>query len=106
MHYSPHILQVFRKQETRDQYNRVSASNGTWEDVARCRCDDNSAKVVNPDNGLAFIPRFHIVAENNAMVRNGDQVRCLTDEGTVRGEGRAINVRSLNKLNYMDLYAD
>ena len=106
MHFSPHILQVFHKRETRDEYNRVSSSNGTWEDVAKCRCDDNSARVVNPDNGIAFVPRFHIVSENNAIVKNGDRVRCLRDDGTVRGEGRAINVRSLNKLDYMDLYAD
>lgn len=106
MHFSPHILQVFRKQETRDEYNRVSSSGGAWEDVTECRCDDNSARVVNPDNGLAFIPRYHIVANNNALVRNGDKVRCLMEDGTVRGEGTAINVRSLNKLNYMDLYAD
>lgn len=106
MHYSPHTLQVFRKNETRDEFNRVVSSNGQWVDVTACRCDDNSAKVVNPDNGLAFVPRYHIVANNNSEVRNGDTVRCLREDGSIRGEGRAINVRSLNKLDYMDLYAD
>lgn len=106
MHYAPHTLQVFRKEETRDGFNRVSSSGGAWEDVGECRCDDNSARVVNPDNGLAFVPRFHIVAANNAKVSNGDRVRCLREDGTVRGEGTAINVRSLNMLDYMDLYAD
>ena len=106
MVYSPHTLQVLRKVETRDGLNRVSASGGTWETVAACRCDDNSARVADRGDGTVFVPKYHIVAENNSMVKNGDRVRCLREDGSVRGEGRAINVRSLNRLDYMDLYAD
>lgn len=106
MQYSPHTLQVYRRRETRDGLNRVSGSEGTWETVAACRCDDNSARVAVSGNGTVFVPRYHIVAENNASVVNGDRVRCLRADGSVRGEGRAINVRSLNRLDYMDMYAD
>ena len=39
------------------------------------------------------------------MIQSGDMVRVLTSNGQLRGEGKADNVKTLNYLDYTDLYA-
>lgn len=103
--YAPHILFVKRRRETRDKYNRVSFVEAEWERVGLCRCDDNSDRIVSTDNTKEYVPRYHIVTARTAMVSNGDPIRVLTQDGTLRAEGKADNVRVLNYLDYTDFYA-
>lgn len=104
MEYSPHIIFVQRLSEERDKFNRVVSSDEEWEEVCRCRCDDNADTKVSTLNSLEYIPRFHVVAERTYSIHNGDRVRIYTQSGEIRGEGKADNVRVLNYLDYTDLY--
>lgn len=105
MNYSPHILLVRRLTEERDAYNRVIASSEEWVEVCRCRCDDNADSIVSTDNSIEYIPKYHIVAEKTREISNGDKVRVLNEDGSIRGEGKADRVRVLNYLDYTDFYA-
>ena len=105
MQYAPHILFVKRKEETRDQYNRVVTSDEKWEKVCLCRCDDNATPIVSTVNSKEYIPRYHVVSQRTTAVKSGDFVRILNPDGTLRGEGKADNVRVLNFLDYTDFYA-
>lgn len=105
MMYAPHILFVQRKEEVRDEYNRVSSVSETWLKVGLCRCDDNTTSIVSSINSLEYVPRYHIVSPRTNMIRPGDKVRVLTQDGGLRAEGKADNVRSLNYLDYTDFYA-
>ena len=106
MYYAPHKLLVKKSSETRDSLNRTVSVSGEWEEVGPCRCDDNSTQVVDNETGKAFIPHYHIVADKTTKISAGDRVRCLNQDGTIRGEGKVRNPRILNYLNYFDCYAD
>ena len=105
MIYAPHILFVLRKTEKRDEYNRVSSVEERWERVGLCRCDDNSTTQISTLNSKEYVPRYHIVTQRTVMVSAGDRVRVLTENGELRGEGKADNVKVLNYLDYTDFYA-
>lgn len=105
MNYSPHILYVQRKTEARDEYNRVTGVSEDWIEVGPCRCDDNSDRIVSTVNSLEYVPKYHIVCNRTLMVRNGDKVRVLNQDGTLRGEGKADGVKVLNYLDYATFYA-
>lgn len=105
MIYSPHILFVMKKTEERDEYNRVTSVSERWERVGLCRCDDNSTTQISSINSKEYVPRYHIVTARTDMVSVGDRVRVLTNDGILRGEGKADNVRVLNYLDYTDFYA-
>lgn len=105
MNYAPHTLYVQTKTETRDEYNRVTKVEEEWVEVGPCRCDDNSDRIVSTENSLEYVPKYHIVCGRTNLVHNGDRVRALNADGTVRGEGKADRVRVLNYLDYADFYA-
>jgi len=105
MIYSPHILFVKRKEEKRDEFNRVVSTEEKWERVGECRCDDNLTSIVSTLNSKEYIPRYHVVSPRTDMIKSGDDVRILTPDGLLRGEGKADNVKSLNYLDYTDFYA-
>lgn len=104
MIYSPHTLYVRRLTETRDEFNRASATE-EWEYVGVCRCDDNSDTVVSVENSKEYVPRYHVVTPRTTLVKNGDYVKMFDADGSVRGEGTADRVRVLNYLDYADFYA-
>ena len=105
MLYSPHILFVLRKSESRDEFNRVCRVDEKWERVGLCRCDDNSTAMVSTLDSKEYVPRYHVVTSRTNMIKSGDMVRILTPDGELRGEGRADNVKTLNYLDYTDFYA-
>ena len=105
MNYSPHILFVQRKTENRDSYNRVTSVSEEWVRVGECRCDDNTDKIVSTENSLEYVPKYHIVCRRTNLVRNGDKVKVLNADGTLRGEGKADAVKVLNYLDYAHFYA-
>lgn len=106
MIYTPHILQlkVITPPEL-DEYNRPIPGTGgeEWNDVCRCRCDDNSTKEFSSENGQLYRPNFHVVCERNIDVKAGDCVRCMDGE-SVRGEGKVYMVKNTNYLGYSELW--
>lgn len=105
MLYAPHILFVMKKEESRDEFNRVTGVEEKWERVGLCRCDDNTTQIVSSVNTREYIPRYHVVTARTNMINDGDMVRILTQDGQLRGQGKADNVKTLNYLDYTDLYA-
>ena len=77
MYYAPHILQVKRAVSLEnDELGRPIPSQdaSSWVDVCRCRCDDNTTKEFRSENG------------------------------SVRGEGKAFITKSLNYLGYSEIW--
>lgn len=106
MIYSPHRLQLkVITPPDRDEYNRPIPGTGgeDWEDVCRCRCDDNTTKQFTSDNGDLYRPDFHVVCERNICLKAGDYVRCI-DGDKVRGEGEVYMVKNTNYLGYSELW--
>ena len=108
MYYAPHILQKrIVAQEISDEFGRPipNKTDDIWVDVCRCRCDHNGDKEIKMPDGSVVTPDYHIVLEGNMPdVKTGDYVRCLSADGSVRGEGRAIKPRTLNYLPYAEIY--
>lgn len=107
MYYAPHTLQVKRIVPfENDEYGRpVPGSGGeSWVDVCRCRCDDNTTKEFRSDNGGVYRPQYHVVCEGSHGLSAGDEVRCLKDDGEVRGAGIVYIPKSLNYLPYSELW--
>lgn len=106
MYYAPHILQVRRAAALEnDELGRPMPSlEGEWVDVCKCRCDDNTTKEFRSENGSVYRPMFHVVCEGRHGVRAGETVRCLNQDGTVRGEGKVYLPKSLNLLPYSEIW--
>lgn len=106
MYYSPHILQlkVITPPE-RDEYNRPIPGTGgeSWQDVCRCRCDDNTTKLFKSENGEWYRPDYRVVCDRSVSVKAGDRVRCM-DGDKVRGEGEVYIVKNMNYLCYSELW--
>lgn len=111
-YFTPHRLQVLRvSAPTFDDYGIARFPDGeeggeVWEDVGVCRCDEQTQSEITDPNGVLFRPTYHIVAEAKAAlrVRNGDKVRAVRKDGSVRGEGVVKTTKSLNYLNYSEFY--
>ncbi|MCR5697766.1 MAG: hypothetical protein K6G73_12405 [Marinilabiliaceae bacterium] len=105
MLYAPHILQVYREGETQtDEYGRISQRTGEWVSAGICRCDDNTTMDLKSESGREYRSTYHIVAEKNLSIKAGDKIRCLTVDGSIRGEGIANSVKSTNFLNYTEIW--
>ena len=102
MYYGPHTLEVKRKVETRDEFNRTVVVDECWMPLGSCRCDDSTTREIVDSNGKAFIPKYHIVADR-LPVNTGDYVRALLGD-EVRGEGEVKRVIRTNFLDYMSIY--
>lgn len=108
MYYAPHILQKRTEaQESMDEFGRpvVNDSVEAWADVCPCRCDHNGDKEIKMPDGTVVRPNYHVVlAGNEVNLTVGDYVRCLKPDGSVRGEGRVLNTKTLNYLPYAEIY--
>lgn len=107
MYYAPHKLQKRTASERRsDEYGRpLSSSAEGWVDVCPCRCDESSTKEIILPDGKKYQPSFHIVCEGlDPDFTNGDYIRCLRSDGSIKGEGKALNVKKLNFLEYAEAY--
>lgn len=107
MIFAPHILQVkvITPMET-DEFGRPIPGTGgeSWQDVCRCRCDDNSTKEFKSENGSVYRPNYHVVYSGPIHVMAGCIIRCVDLEDNVRGEGEVYTVKRLNMLNYSELW--
>lgn len=74
MIFAPHILQVkvIKPMET-DEFGRPIPGTGgeSWQDVCKCRCDDNTTKEFSSDNGSVHRPNYHVVCEKKSLSRQG-----------------------------------
>ena len=108
MNYAPHTLQ---KRVIAGEVNDESGSPITgesaeeWSEVCKCRCDDNGDKEVKLSDGTVVIPSYHIVLDGNTPdIMTGDYIRCLREDGSIRGEGHIIKTKTLNYLPYAEIY--
>ena len=106
MIYSPHVLQVkVVKPIKRDENgNRIPDSDESWQNVCKCRCDDNSTKEFMSDNGSVYRPNYHVVCDGIILVSTNDLVRCVDKDGNIRGQGTVYMIKKLNHLNYSELW--
>lgn len=106
MIFAPHILQVQTvKPFDKDEFGRPIPGTGgvLWEDVCKCRCDDNSTKEFTSANGEVYRPNYHVVCEKKITVKAKQKVRCM-DGKTIRGQGEVYTVKSTNFFNYSELW--
>lgn len=108
MYYAPHILQKrVIAEETVDELGRpIKGENAEeWAFVCKCRCDHNQDTEVKLEDGTVIRPEYHIVLDGNRPdVATGDYVRCLREDGSIRGEGRVVRPHTLNYLPYAEIY--
>lgn len=108
MYYAPHTLQKqVKPAEEVDMYGRpiVITNSETWVDVCKCRCDHNVDTEIKLEDGTIIRPEYHVVCDGNKLgVVVGDNVRCLREDGSIRGEGRVVRPRTLNYLPYGEFY--
>ena len=103
MIYAPHILEKKILSIVRDEYGRVSSSQEKYVKVCACRCDDNNFKKFVTEGGKVYRPQYHIVSQRAVNVRPGDEIRVMSD-GELRASGTVFNIKSLNYLNYMEIW--
>lgn len=106
MIYAPHILQLKVVSEpSTDKYGREFPGIGetAWQDICKCRCDDNSTQKFEEVNGRLYIPKYHVVCEGKIALNAGDYVRIL-DGDNIRGDGEIYQIKVLNFLNYSELW--
>lgn len=89
-----------------DEFGRVIASDDSerWKTICQCRCDDNTTTEFTSDNGRVFRPKYHIVCDGGVCVDEGDIVRCLNADGTVRGTGEVYLKKRTNYYNYTEIW--
>ena len=84
MIFAPHILQVkVITPMDKDEFGRPIPGTGGeyWQEVCKCRCDDNTTKEFSSDNGSVYRPNYHVVCEKRITVKAGDEVRCMDGDG-------------------------
>jgi len=108
MNYAPHTLQKrVIAGEVNDEYGRpiTGESAEEWSEVCKCRCDDNGDKEVKLSDGTVVVPSYHIALDGNTPdIMTGDYIRCLREDGSIRGEGHIIKTKTLNYLPYAEIY--
>lgn len=106
MIFAPHILQVkvINPMKT-DEFGRPIPGTGgeSWQDVCRCRCDDNSTKEFTSENGEVYRPNYYVVCEKKISLKAGDEVRCMEGEN-VRGIGEVYMVKNTNYFGYSEVW--
>lgn len=127
MYYKPHILQVRRHDQARDEYGRLLEDKDRWVDVCPCRCDDNTTQEFRGENAIIYRPKYHIVCEGHIEVYEGDEIRCVpfasednnkfafafgeqsfnevtTSSNTERCRGVVYMVKQYNFYNYTEVW--
>lgn len=106
MYYAPHILQIkVITPMDKDEFGRSIPGTGgeIWQDVCKCRCDDNITKEFSSDNGSVYRPNYHVVCERRITVKAGQEVRCMDGEN-IRGRGEIYTVKNTNYLEYSEIW--
>lgn len=108
MYYKPHFLQkLMLEPDLKDEFGRPVQidSAESWVDVCECRCDHSGDKEVRLDDGTLARPEYRVICNcKSPQVRVGDHVRCVNADGSVRGEGNVVKMKTLNYLDYAEVY--
>lgn len=106
MIYTPHILQKrVLLEPQRDEFGRIIHDVvEDWEEVCKCRCDDNDTASFSSDNGSAYTPKYRIVCNGSKDIPAGEYIRCVSNDGSIRGEGEVYRTRKLNFLPYSEIW--
>ena len=105
MLYSPHIL--YKKQVGQiqtDSFGKPMAPMEEWVKIGACRCDDDTTQELVSENGHAYKSRYHVVYDYSNEIVEGDEIRCLNADGSVRGSGIVGRVQGTNYLRYSELW--
>lgn len=105
MLYSPHIL--YKKVMGQIQTNSLGkpvAPSEEWVKVGMCRCDDDTTQELVSENGQLYKSRYHVVYDLSDKIVEGDEIKCINADGSVRGEGTVGRVKSTNYLRYSELW--
>ena len=107
MIYMPHTLKLRAiTAPSRDSHGAIIPGSGTdvWNDVCRCRCDDNTTKEFTTSNGQVFRPSYHVVMDGKTTLKAGDEIKCVDDLGNIRGSGKVYLSKNTNYFNYSEIY--
>ena len=107
MLYAPHILEIeSHKEPQRDEKgNTIPGTGGSsWEEIGRCRCDDNNSGERVGVSGTMIEYVYHIVVEGRVIIPIGSKVRALEKDGSIRGEGSVIRASKCNYMNYSEIW--
>ena len=105
MLYSPHTLykKVVSLIQT-DGFGKPIAPKEEWVKVGFCRCDDDNTQELATENGQLYKSRYHVVYDLSSEIAEGDEIKCLNADGSVRGSGIVGRVQSTNYLRYSELW--
>lgn len=107
MMYAPHTLYKKSKPQIKlDSFGKPipSCREAEWERLFSCRCDDDDTQWLVSDNGQEYKSSYHVVYDKSDAIVEGDEIRCLTLDGKVKGQGVVGMVKTLNYLNYSELW--
>ena len=108
MIFSPHILQikVITGPSFDEDMNPIPGGE-SWKEIGACRCDDISAEKKVSVNGVLYDFKHKVVYDKSAeAVTAGTEVRCLNQDGSVRGEGIAKSPIEVNYLPYRVIWLE
>ena len=105
MMYAPHILYKKQVGEIQtDATGKPIAPSKDWVKIMGCRCDDDTTQKLTSSNGQVYKSRYHVVYDRNDVIVEGDEIRCLNADGSIRGEGIAGRVQRTNYMGYSELW--
>ncbi|MBV4225851.1 hypothetical protein KSZ12_08305 [Parabacteroides distasonis] len=78
-----------------------------WKDFGPCRCDDISAEKKMSINGVLYDFKHKVVFDKSTeAIISGTYVRCLRQDGSVKGEGVAKSPVEVNYLPYREIWLE
>lgn len=109
MFFAPHILQVkVVTPGTKDEFGRITEEDSyEWKELGNCRCDDVSANKVNSTNGALYDFKYKVVFDKSlGYVAEDSDVRCLNQDGSIRGQGVVRGPLETNYLGYRVIWLE
>ena len=105
MLYAPHTLykKLIGTIQT-DSLGKPVAPSEEWVKIGVCRCDDDTTQELVSENGQVYRSRYHVAYDLSGDVVEGDEIKCLNADGSVRGTGVVGRVQSTNYLRYSELW--
>lgn len=105
MLYSPHTLYKKQVGEIQtDAHGKPIAPTEGWVLIGSCRCDDDTTQELVSENGQVYKSRYHVVYDLDSRVTEGDEIKCLNADGSIRGQGIVGRVQNTNYLRYSELW--